>query len=336
MKSFKELSKIKQYYGFRYLLNPETHEAIFDKLRLENTYRDTSQLKVLDLYPGPGQFSSIFYNRLKPKQHVLMESRAAFLQHLRNEFDNTPLQVIEKDPYDWSSYVDLIDRTKVLEIEKQSLEHINDRFLTLANLTNPAHEGLLMQWYACIGNRNWLQRFGRVKMLLWVPTSSAAKLLATPGSVPRSKCSVVRETLTETKLVAISDTEELKLFDEKVMEDSEPIVFPGTDVLQAREKGISLIEVNPTAHNVDLDNWEYVTKHLLILKGTPLIDALESLGHGARDYFKNQIADQDFLKKSPNKLTSGEFLYLTDLFAKWPFKPDIYMDFVDIFQDEGL
>lgn len=335
VRSLKELTKIKHYYGFKYLLSPQVYQAIFDKLRLEETYRDTSQLKVLDLYPGPSQQSAIFHNRFQPKQHVLMESRADFLEHLKSEFGNSPLEVVNKDPYEWSSYVDLIDRSKALEIEKQPLDHINNRFLALGNLTNVAHEGLLMQWYACIGNRNWIQRFGRVKMLLWVPTSSAVKLLATPGSMARSKCSVVREAFTETKLVALSDTDELKMFDQCIIQANDPIVFSNNDVWQPRDKGISLLEINPTAHNIDLDNWEYVTKHLLILKGTPLLDALESLGHGARDYFKDKVHDQAFLQKSPNKLTNDEFLYLTDIFAKWPFKPDIFMDFVDIYQDDA-
>lgn len=336
MRSLKELSKIKHWYGFKYLLNPEVHQAIFDKLRLEDTYRDTTKFKVLDLYPGPSQQSAIFYNRFKPQQYVLMESRADFLTQLKNEYSNSPIDVIEKDPYDWSSYVDLIDQSKKLQIEKQSLDHINDSFLTIGNLTNPAHEGLLMQWYSCIGNRNWLQRFGRVKMLLWVPTSSAVKLLARPGSISRSKCSVVREAFTETNLVALSDTEEVKLFDDSVITANNPIIISDTDIWQIRDKGISLLEINPTAHHIDLDNWEYVTKHLLILKGTPLIDALESLGHGAKDYFKGKITNQDLLNKSPNKLTNEEFIYLTDLFAKWPFKPDIFMDFVDIYQDDSF
>lgn len=335
VRDLKALSKIKHYYGFKYLLNPAVNEAIFNKLKLENTYRDPTQWKVLDLYPGPSQQAAIFHNRFKPAQYAMMESRPDFLEHLTQEFAESPLELHKKDPYEWSSYVDLMDRSQLFTPEKQSLERINDKFLCLANLTNTGHEGLLMQWYACIGNRNWIQRFGRVKMLIWVPTTAAVKLLAAPGTVARAKCSVVREAFTETNLIATTDTKETKEFDESVWND-DPIVFPASDVWPNREKGISLLEVNPNAHDIDLDNWDYVTKHLLILKKTPLLDALDSLGHGGKDYFKGKIKNKELLKKTPRDLTTEEFVYITGLFANWPFKPDIFMDFVDIYQEESV
>ncbi|QLL32630.1 hypothetical protein HG536_0D01520 [Torulaspora globosa] len=336
VRDLKTLSKIKHYYGFKYVLNPAVNEAILEKLQLEKTYGNRARWKVLDLYPGPSQQAALFYNRYKPGQYAMMESRPDFFQHLSQEFAESPLEIYNKDPYEWSSYVDLIDRSQAFVPEKQSLDHINDKFLCLANLTSTGHEGLLMQWYACIGNRNWIQRFGRVKMLLWVPTTAAIKLLGVPGSLSRSKCSVVREAFTETKLVATSDTKEIKQFDSSVMHANNPIIFSNKDVWPSREKGISLLEVDPKAHDIDLDNWEYVTKHLLILKKTPLLEALDSLGHGGKDYFKSKIEDKELLRKTPGELTNDEFIYITGLFANWPFKPDIYMDFVDIYQEESI
>lgn len=335
VKSLQSLSHIKHYYGFRYLLNPLLHEQIFDKLKLEQTYKNFQEVKVLDLYPGPAQQAAIFYNRYKPKQYALLENRPDFSKHLKEEFYASPLEVFESNPYEWSSYTDLIDKTRQFVPEKQPLTHINDKFMVTANLTNHAHEGLLMQWFACIGNRNWLQRFGRVKMLLWVPTSAAAKLLATPGSHLRSKCSVVREAFTDTKLIALTDTKERELFGKSEFERYNPILFANSDAWQIRDKGIALLEINPNHHNIDLDNWDYVTKHLLILRKTPLTESLNCLGHGGKDYFNQKIQDKGFLNKTPGDLTNYEFLYLTDLFDKWPFKPDIYMDFVDVYQEEG-
>lgn len=330
------LSKIRHYYGFKYLLNPRVNEAILEKLQLQKTYRDSSQWKVLDLYPGPSQQASLFYNRFKPKQYAMMESRPDFLHHLKEEFAGSPLEVYGKDPYEWSSYVELIDTSRLFTPEKQSLDHINDTFLCLANLTSSGHEGLLMQWYSCIGNRNWIQRFGRVKMLIWVPTTAATKLLAVPGTVPRSKCSVVREAFTDTKLVATCETKEMDLFDQTVLDSDKPIIFSHKDVWPIRDKGISLLEIDPKAHDIDLDNWEYVTKHLLILKKTPLLEALDSLGHGGKDYFRCKIDRKELLQKTPGELTNDDFLYLTNLFANWPFKPDIFMDFVDIYQEDNV
>lgn len=334
--SFKALSQIQHYYGFKYLLNPKVHEQILDKIKLENTYKNTHELKVLDLYPGPGQHAAIFYNRYQPKQYGLMESRADFSNYLKSKFEKTPLELFNKDPYEWTSYTDLIDDSKCFVPEKEPLDHINTKFLIMANLTNQTHEALLMQWFACIGNRNWLQRFGRIKMLLWVPTQAAAKLLATPGSLIRSKCSVVREAFTDTKLVALSNTKDQHMFNSKFLEKCDPIVFSNLDIWQSRDKGIALLEVDPNKHDIDLDTWDYVTKHLLILKKTPLLDSIDSLGHGAKEYFTGTITDKEIFKKCPGELTNEEFLYLTDLFNKWPFRPDIYMDFVDVYQENSF
>lgn len=334
VRSYTQASKIKHFYGSKFLLNEKIHGKILDKLKIEKTFKKLSELKVLDLYPGPGQHSSIFYNRYKPKQYGLMEARPDFHRFLREQYEQSPIQIFGKDPYEWTSYTDLIDNEKAFVPEKQPHETLNDRFIIMANLTNTTHEGLLMQWFNCIGNTNWLQRFGLVKMLLWVPISSAAKLLATPGMHVRSKCSVVREAFTETNLIAISDGKERKQFDKAFWESNDPLVFPNEDTYPVRGKGIALLEINPKKHTTDLDNWDYVTKHLLILRKTPLKDAVESLGHGAKEYFSQKIEDPKFLTRHPVDLNNEDFNYLTHLFNLWPFKPDIYMDFIDIYQED--
>ncbi|AQZ16396.1 MTF1 (YMR228W) [Zygosaccharomyces parabailii] len=329
-------AKIKHFYGSKYLLNPRIHERILDKLSLEKIYKNSHKLKILDLYPGPGQHSAILYNRFNPTQYGLMETRPDFLAALHDNYDGYALQLFQKDPYEWSSYTSLIDEEKKFVPEQQSGDRLNDRFLVVANLTNASQEGLLMQWFNCIGNRNWLQRFGLVKMLLWVPVSAAAKLMAVPSMQLRSKCSVVREAFTNTKLVAISDATAKKQFDEIIWKESAPIVFDNEETHPTRGSGIALLEVNPKSHTIDLDNWDYITKHLLILKKTPLRDAVESLGHGAKEYFSQRIKDPNFLNKCPVDLTNEEFIFLADLFNLWPFKPDIYVDFIDVYQEEGL
>lgn len=336
IKTYLQAAKIKHYYGSKYLLNPSIHEQILRKLDIEKTFKKPCDIKVLDLYPGPGQHSAIFYNKYNPKHYGLMETRPDFIGALHDNFDRSPLQLFVKDPYEWTSYTDLIDKEQLFLPEYQPRDKLNDRFLVMANLTNSSQEGLLMQWFNCIGNRNWLQRFGLVKMLLWVPTSAAAKLLAVPSMQLRSKCSVVREAFTDTKLVALSDASDEKHFDKHVWKESAPLIFNNEDTYPLRGPGIALLEVNPKNHNIDLDNWDYITKHLLILKKTPLKDAVESLGHGGKEYFSQKIEDPQLLKKCPVELTNDEFIFLADLFNLWPFKPDVYVDFIDVYQEEGL
>lgn len=335
VESLKTLSKIKRTYGFKYLINPTVQEKIFDKLNLESVYKNPTDLKVLDMYPGPAQHSSIFYNRFKPKQHVLLESRIDFKSYIKETFTGPEFTLYDKDPYEWSTYTNLIDKEKILVPETQTPDHIHDKFLIMAHLTNSSSEALMMQWLACIGNKNWLQRFGLVKMLIWIPTATACKLLSLPNDALRAKCSVVTEAFTNTKLIALSDQKALSLYNPKVIEQCDPFVFSNEDTHFSRFSSISLLEIDPKPHNIDLDNWDYVTKHLMVLRRTPLDEAVMSLGHGAREHFEKSVGDKAFLKKCPVELTCDEFVYLTDIFHKWPFKPDIYMDFVDVYQENG-
>ena len=310
------------------------HDKIFDKLDITKTYKNPKKLKVLDLYPGVGVQSAMFYNRYSPQQYSMMERRSSLYKFLQANFKDSPLQILKRDPYDWSTYLHLIDEERLFVPEVQPSDRINDSFLTVANVTGEGSEGLIMQWLSCIGNKNWLYRFGKMKMLLWMPSTTARKLLARPSMRSRSKCSVVREAFTDTKLIAISDRDELKGFDSKCLEEWDPIVFSAADIWPTKGKPIALVEMDPTDFDFDVENWDYVTRHLMILKRTPLNIVMDSLGHGGQLYFNSRITDKELLKKCPIDLTNDEFIYITKLFTEWPFKPDILMDFVDINQTE--
>ncbi|CCK72298.1 RNA polymerase specificity factor KNAG_0J02170 [Huiozyma naganishii CBS 8797] len=332
-----DITKIKYFYRFKYLINPDKITKIFHKLDIPSTYGDCSKLKVLEMYPGPALQSTIFYNEFKPKQHFLMESRPSFVKFNSNRYTDpeSGFSLVHKNPYNWESYTDLIEKEKVLIPSIQSRDHINTEFLVMANLTEKGHEGLVMQWVNCMGHQNWLMKYGLVKMLLWVPATTALKLLSRPGAKAHSRCSIMMETFSNTKLVAISDGAELKLFDPDLIEKWDPIICDDKkDMHPVNNNSVALIEINPRDRDIDYDNWDYITRQLMILKKTPLIDSLESLGHGARNYFVDAINDPAFLKKSPIDLTPCEFEYIMELFVNWPFKPDIYMEQFDINQDE--
>ena len=259
---------IKSYYGFRYLLDPDWHQKVFEKLGLSSN----PNMKVLDLYPGPGIHSAVLYNKVQPQQYTMMECRRDFLSNLRNIYTDGPMELVKKDPYKWESYTELIDQEKLFVPKKADYNVVNKDFY-----------------------------------------------------------------ITDTKLVALSQEEDMKSFNSVCLDKSNPLVIPdGTDY-GGKDFPIALVEFTPKKHDIDLDNWEFVTKHLMVLYKTPLIDAIDCLGHGARDYFSANI-DKDhihLLKKCPQDFTNNDFVYLTNLFHLWPFKPDVYMDFLDIYQEES-
>lgn len=341
--SLREIDALKHSSKFQYLVNPTITERIFDKLKLERDYPDISnRLKVLDLYPGPGVQSLIFNNRYKPKQHCLMDLKKTF-RHFKGFLKNERLKHIMKDPYEWSSYTDLIEKEGVFVPEYQKRDHIHDSFLIMANVTERKKEGLIIQWLNCLAYKNWLMKFGNVKMLFWIPTQTAVKLLAPPGLGTRNKCSLTLEAFSDTTIVAASQGINWDQFDPKLLAKSNPIFIDGPDDIypkgsnrtkEDKDNSITLLEINPNGKQVDVDIWDYVTRNLMILKKTPFIDAVESLGHGAREYYREIIEDESLLKRCPVTFTYEELMYITDLFIRWPFKPDIYSELYDIKLDE--
>ncbi|SMN22081.1 similar to Saccharomyces cerevisiae YMR228W MTF1 Mitochondrial RNA polymerase specificity factor with structural similarity to S-adenosylmethionine-dependent methyltransferases and functional similarity to bacterial sigma-factors [Maudiozyma saulgeensis] len=333
------LSEIKVFYKFRYVVSPRVLENIFDKLRLEDTYGDCKDLKVMDLNAGPAQQSIIFNNRYRCKQHLLMDNRPQFTNFWERNLKKSHFQMSPQDPYDWESYLMLIDHQKLFVPEKQPRDHIHNKFLIMGNLTDKKEEGLLMQWYNCVGQKNWLQRFGRVKMLLWVPTSSARKLLAPASSTQRAKCSLVCETFTDSKIIALTQDEESDLFDKKLLDKFDPIWVDYSSTLpqkfsKTKKSPMCLLEIDPLDFELNKGNWDYVTQHLMIQKSTPLIDAIESLGPGATDFFTKQINDPEFMKRCPYTFSAEEFIYLSDIYFRWPFKPDVFMNLFNAQQEE--
>lgn len=313
---------------------------IFDKLKLKQQY-NTQNLKILDLYAGPSVQSVLLNDYLKPKQHLIMESRPKFVQFAQKYIqDYNGIQLANLDPYEWASYDKIIKEDKLFLPTTQPRTDIHNEFLICANVTDVKMKGLVLQWIDCIPNENWLMKFGRVKILLWLPTVTAAKMLAPVGFKNRHRWSLVTETVTDTKLVAVTDAKALDDFDPDLLAKWDPVVCQDDrNIFQAKntsEKGSScLLDITPKMVDMNADVWNYVAKQLLILKSTPLRKALSSLGHGAPEYFVDIIKDPKLLDKFPSQLTAEEMMYLVNIFDNWPFKPNIYFEAFNVYFEYG-
>ncbi|KAH3898884.1 related to Mitochondrial transcription factor 1 [Saccharomycodes ludwigii] len=280
------------------------------------------------------------------------------------------LQLTDLNPYNWESYSHItnfnVKTSKTEDPEHaiflpstQSFDKVHEEFLILGNLTGnvtatATGEALYMQLLSCITRQNWLQRFGRVRMVFWVSEATARKLVTFPGDKARSKASLLSETFTETKVVALSNSAQINpdvnkpcsasMFNKRVIDRDDPYFYDAKnmDLIEPingavlKKCGLPvLIEISPKYNTGEIwDTWDYVTKHLLVLKTRPLGESLNSLGPGAFEYFNRVIQDKSLLEKPSNTLTKEDFIYLTDIFYNWPFKPDIMMDFVDVLQDD--
>lgn len=330
------LDNIPTFYKSSFLVNPSVYETIFQKLQLQKVYKDCNDLKVLDIYAGPGQQSLIFNEKFRPKQQLLMDNRPKFTNFWETHLKGSHLQLSTQDPYSWESYLMLMDYQKIFVPETQDRGHIHNKFFVMANVTDKKYEGLIMQWYNCIGQKNWVHRYGRVQMLVWMPTATAVKLLAPPKSSARSKASLVAETFTESKLIAITDDTAATKMDKLILQQHDPIMIKHADTVPNKRPQIpmSLLLITPRNVTFNKDNWDYITKQLMIQRKTPFEDAAEALGPGGREYFTQVLQDKNFMSRNAASFSAEEFILLTDIFTNWPFKPDIFMSLFDVDNDD--
>lgn len=295
-------------------------------MNLQNTYKPG--VKVLDVYPASGIWSHSVYNALRPSQHILMESRKEYSKWWEQYLPSIPVahnfNLQHLDPFVWKSYIHLTDDTKLLDPGFQSRDHIHTDFLLTGYVTN---EQLLMQWLACLANQNWVQRFGSVKMLLWVPSSSAMKIMAEPGTGLRAKCSLVRETFSETKVIALPDDKSISKFSKGIIERDDPILYNPADG-SSKSIPLTLLEINPIDHKLDTYVWDYVVKQLMSARITPLSQSLGYLGPAATEFFEQHL-QPDFLERKPKDLSSEDFEIIVEIFNIWPFKPNSLIDTLD-------
>ncbi|QEU61887.1 Mtf1 [Kluyveromyces lactis] len=321
-------NKIHTSYGSQFEKNPKVINQILDKLNLESYYKSES-LQILDIYAGPLIQSVILNERLKPKKHVLLEDRLKFVELYQATLKDHPSMVnYNKNPYKWETFLEMTNEDRVLTPSVQKRDHIHNEFLIAANLTNKKGEQLYVQYLQCIANQNWMQRFGLVKMLVWIPQQTARKLFAPFSNKDRNRLTLLSELATNTKLVATSENS-VKKFLPDCIEKFDPVIIPSDN---KSPDDLSLVEINPRDHSIDLDHWDFVTQKLMILKSKPVEEMIEILGHGARDWFISRL-DPVLLKKKPYELTYLEIDEIAKVFALWPFKPSLLVDFYDENED---
>ncbi|ODQ78334.1 hypothetical protein BABINDRAFT_20290, partial [Babjeviella inositovora NRRL Y-12698] len=323
---------LKNVRGYRNVNNPYVLNAVLDKLRLEDMYPPHT-LQLFDVFPGNGMFTTMLHERLQPKQHVVMGKALGFKARWKEIGEKFGMKwdLVNKDPYDWESFTSTIDDEKVIVPDVASRDTIHPTFLISGNLTSTKKsEALVVQWMHCVANRNWLQRFGRVRMLLWVNELTALKLLAPVETNRRTRASIYRDQFTETKLAAISfppvkyptlgywSEEELLAYDPIVMDRETDLIQSSVD-----PQNLCLLDIQPKNHNLDLDCFEYVTKQVPILKSSPMEAALGNLGPGAFEYFDKTMPAETMAKR-PIDLTSDEWAKLSEVFGMWPFKPTYF------------
>lgn len=317
---------LKKSFARRHVQNYDLCKAAVDKLGLADYYRGKNTT-LIDAYPGAGVWSAALNEAVQPKKHVLLEPVVTLNKYLRPlvpELDSVTLR--SEDPFRWRTFTELADAGVYTPINyPRDQPGVNPHLLYTANLTSTQGEQLCVQYLNCMLNRNWLQRYGRVRLLLWVRQSTAIKVLGLVGSKQRQRVSV------QSQACAVSTV--------AIAPEDHPI--PGFDTLVTckpsdwfLERGsisgqVVLLQMDPAPNTIEhVDAFEYVIRSLFVLRQRPLIEALGNLGPGAPQDLAPRLAPE-ILTKTPADMSMDEIYAVVEAFAKWPFKPDILHDFYE-------
>lgn len=318
------------------LIDPEPLQKILDKLDLSTKYPKSSNLEIVDIFPGFALFSSMLNYQLKPKTHVLMEDHRLAIKHYNEMFqvleqetgNRSNFVVYPKNGYKWDSFTSLVQQDKIIQPSVQSRDKANDELLIVANLLSARlGESLFAQWLMCTAHQNWLQKYGRVRMLCFLPEATAQKFLSGPGFTKRNRSAIKREFFSDCNLIAVTESDGDNYspdgagYDPNLLVKDQPVVMPLGSILPGTERA-ALVEVIPRKDvGVNIDVLDFVTQILMFRASQRLGDAIKYLSPGAEEYLTPKI--QNIIDKIPRDLTVDEFRQILDEFEKWPFKPSV-------------
>ncbi|CAI5756845.1 unnamed protein product [Candida verbasci] len=311
--------------------DPESIQKIIDKLDIKLKYG--SNLTIIDTNPGRGIWSTMLNYELKPKNHLLLEPSKInqkmwkkLLESINSNEENFNLLSSDYAPYSWKSYK-LIEEQ--YNFNKLGFEKENDELLVLGNWTGAQDEPTIAQWIGCLGARNWLIKYGRVRILMFMPSKTAGKFLSEPNFHRRNRTSMKRELFTKSRLIAIGDDTTgsatnkdyiAEGFDPEVMVRDQPILIPGKGILKNRS--ISLVEFIPGDYTIDdiqlIDN---NILSLLYLSNATLGETIPKIGPGA-EYLLTKLP-QHILEKDRHQFSAEDLIKFTKAVEEWPFRPSL-------------
>ncbi|PRT56422.1 Mitochondrial transcription factor 1 [Wickerhamiella sorbophila] len=297
------------------------------KLGYPDFYKNAT---IVDAYSGAGVFSAALHNELNPSTHIILEPLKGYYKFLKI-LERPNVFVEDLDPFRWGSFGTLREQGK-LAPEEQPYSQVHNKLLFVANLSHPQGEQLTAQYLNCISNRSWLEKYGRVRLLLWMRAKVAEKLVANAGELGRHRMAVQRDSCCDVRVVFHEP------FSSKANSGAQgyPALLKTPlceydykrDVKAQSHSPLSLIELTPKEQEVEnLDEFEYVNKMLFISRSTPLRASLNTLGPGGSDDLAEPL--KDLLDKVPTDLTIPELERIVKAFVNWPFRPDFLHNFYE-------
>ncbi|KAJ3989140.1 S-adenosyl-L-methionine-dependent methyltransferase [Lentinula detonsa] len=304
------------------LSNPETANTVAECF----VPKGNTDRVIIEAFPGPGQLtrSLLALPKERIKKLIVLEQEPKYLDYLRPLAAlDSRLKIIPFTALEWDTFDRVEEQGLLDDVETFSWDdgvHPNLQFISHLPITVYG-EQLIAQILRLIPNRNWLFKFGRVKMNFLLSDYIWQRLTAPPeNALMRCKLSVMA--------TATADFQ-TKMYDElqPYAEHFHPIlVKKATDKLSNRRIGVPFqaVEITPLEKQVinpdKLDTWDYCIRRLYVRKATPLQQCIEDLGPGAQSLIPKLSATID-PKTIIRDITVDQWASLIQEFDAWPFAP---------------
>lgn len=145
---------------------------------------------LLDLNPGVGVWSKSLHDRLQPRKHILVEPDASVYQPFLTDLLAKPnVELVAKSGVVWTQLAEVLEEHLSDQVPRtgEALQERNDTLLVTANLAWPAATSLYgftslgamisYQFITAIFNSSIFQKYGKVRMLLWLNEDDKTRFL---------------------------------------------------------------------------------------------------------------------------------------------------------------
>lgn len=345
---FDAIPRSSHQYGFKNIVSAAACQQIIDRLNLKQKYPNSQgKLNVVDIFSGYGLLSSMINYELKPKSHIIIDgtkenqkiwtNRMSYLEKTTDNAEN--FKYYNLDGHAWETYDQIFKKDKAIELEPQPRDHVCDELLIVGNISSGKFgESLFAQWIMCCAYQNWLQRYGRVRMILLVRESTTMKFLAGPNFPKRNRAALKRDMFTDVKLIAVSDTQVDSIgtagegFDPNLLIREQPLILTGSSVLPVGGD-LSVVEVIPKhIPALDVNAVEYLTQVFMYKASNTVKESFNILAPGAEEDLGSQLP-LEILNKTARQLSREDLLAIYEVYNNWAFKPS-YEDTINFFAEE--
>ncbi|RKF72330.1 hypothetical protein GcM1_248075 [Golovinomyces cichoracearum] len=275
---------------------------------------------IIDLNPGVGLWSHKLHKELQPRNHILMEPHPSTYKSILDpllESSDSTYRLVTDNGMNWTHLENVLSEEylphqHILDWKDPRSEQVNNTLLVTANLAcNQPRRFLgfrslgsvvIYQFLSAIRTRALFQKYGKVRMLLWINPYDARIL---PRNVANRKKSSLDAAVSCSHIELIIDTDET---DHKKREKSLDIKRVVSVVEKMKEKGVRIPEGRETnilkamrAGETGLEIEELSPKSLQ--KELQQMKEALSLGDLEKDSADDEDLDDltipDFLKKTP-------------------------------------